>query len=205
MNTASRLAQALVLVGLGAISAAHAENTHKPMRAIAIVDDSSDSIAGFCHQQIRNNLITHGYRVVSPSRADVILNVYGSEDHHHAVYLRRAYHSALHHQAETTDDEADDVAEEINDILEDIQPQAQTYEYRLIYPATGEELAYGGKYEKSGSPAGNCRDIADDIADEIKKSLRSHMITRREPARSFQPVMSDRTQDERAWEFYQPY
>ncbi len=205
MITASRLAQVLVLAGLGAVSAAHADSTYKPMRAIAIVDDSPDSIAGFCHQQIRNNLISHGYRVVSPSRADVILNVYGSEDHQHATYLRRAHHAALHHQAETADDEADDVVEDITDILEDIEPEEQTYEYRLIYPASGEELAYGGKYEKSGSPSGNCNDIADDIADEIKKSMRAHMVTRREPARSFQPVMSDRSHDERAWEFYQPY
>ncbi len=209
MNRASRLAQVLALAGLGVMSAAHAEKdtieNYKPMKAIAVVADSRDSIAGFCRMHIRQNLINHGYRIVSPKRADVILHLYGSEDEKVTTYLRGALHEARHVHMETAWDDAEDLAEDIEDLVEDTELEEQTYEYRLVDPQTGATIAYGTKYEKSGSPAAVCDDIADDIFDEIRKSMRQHMMTKSEPVRTYQPVISERPQNERSWEYYRPY
>ncbi len=215
MKTASRLAQVLLLAGLGAIAAAQAEERLlKPMRAIAVVADSPDSIAGFCRPQIRENLINHGFRIVSPERAELVLYLYGNEDEEITAELRRVYmrlgqyntHAKAGFVSEDPyDGDLEDVQEELQDLLEDQEIGETTYEFQLVNPHTGEQLAYGGKYEKSGSPVTICDDIADDIFDEVKTALRTQMVVHHEQPRSFQPVVRETPQEERVWEFYKPY
>ena len=209
MNSVSRLAPVLAFAGLvAATSVGHAQDTienYKPMKAIAVVADSRDSIAGFCRPLIRKNLINHGYRIVSPKRADVILHLYGSEDEKVTTYLRGALHEARHVHMETAYDDAEDLAEDIEELVEDTELEEQTYEYRLVDPTNGQVIAYGNGYEKSGGADEMCDDIADDIFDTLRKSMRQHMMTKREPVRTYQPVMSERPQNERSWEYYRPY
>lgn len=193
MNLAIRFASAAAALALLTPTAFAATTLiGKPMRAVAIVVDTPDSISGICRAAIRRELIMHGFRVVAPARADVILNLYGSEDEPLRVKLADTYVDLRNYEAEvaagrrSTSDEdhhATDVADEIEDFLDDHQMSEVTYEYRLTLTRNGEQLAYGGKHEKSGGLDAVCSDIADDIGDTMQKELSQTVIVHRLPER----------------------
>lgn len=197
MTLALRLARATTVLALVAPTAFAATTLiGKPMRAVAIVVDSPDSISGMCRAAIRRELIGHGFRVVAPSRADVILNLYGNEEEPLRAKLASAYIDLRHYEAEVAagrratseeDHHTDDVADEIEDMLDDHQMDEVAYEYRLTLTRNGEQLAYGGKHEKSGSLDAVCEDIADDIGDTMQKELNQTIVVQQLPDGSLRP------------------
>lgn len=185
MLKAMRLAAIAALIAPA--SAFAAQQTGTPMRAIAIVADSPDSMAGQCRGQLQEELIAHGFRIVAPERADVLLTMYGNDedvltgqlrDTYRALRVRKAALETNQVVPDSHDEDRQDAADEILDELEEMETNEVAYEYQLTVKRTGEMLAYGSTFESSGSTTALCADIADDIGDAMQKDLNTTIVIR---------------------------